>query len=83
MRVIRYTSTHGTILGLMESVQILSRFKDFIDWSVEFKDDEHPYHTLHVYLRDDGSNPLPGNCERVDFTACQDGETVVQLLQGR
>ncbi|MDE2104940.1 MAG: hypothetical protein KGL39_47320 [Patescibacteria group bacterium] len=51
---------------MIETKDMLEQFPDFIDWGIEWKKSQ-PYITLHVYLKDDGSDVLPGNCERVEY----------------
>lgn len=81
MSVIRYTTTHTSFDSVIETKDMLEQFPDFIDWGIEWKKSQ-PYITLHVYLKDDGSDVLPGNCERVEYelTTCQEAETVIQSM---
>ncbi len=79
MLAIRYTTYHTTFDGAIRSKDLLAQFPDFIDWDIELSSGQ-PYIVLHVYVQDDGSEVLPGNCERVEFTPCQEEEIVIQSM---
>lgn len=78
MQVIRYTTTHATFDGAMDTKDILSTFPDFLDWNIEMPANM-PYIELHCYLLDDGSEVLPGNCERVEYP-CDTESSVLQSV---
>lgn len=82
MQAIRYTTTHISFDGVINAKDILSSFPDFIDWGIEWKSSQK-YITLHVYLRDDGSESLPGGCERVQYDVAggTEGTVLISILQ--
>jgi len=78
MTAIKYTTTHATFDGAIMAKDRLAQFKDFIDWVVDIPDGA-PFIELHCYLKDDGTEVLLGNCERVEYP-CDNESSVLQSV---